>query len=81
MIKEQVVRPNWDRIASIFWMLLVFMLLILAVCCLNACAPRMCRRTPITITSHPTKPRPAGRVTVGCDDQVVTDILADEVVP
>lgn len=81
MIKEQIVRPNWDRVAAIFWLLLVFMLTVLAVCCMTACGPHMCKRTPIVITSHPTKPRPAGRVTVGCDGEVVTEILADEVQP
>lgn len=77
MVKDQVVRPNWERVSVIFWMLLVFVLAVLV----TACGPRMCKRTPIVITSHPVKPRPAGRVTVGCDDEVVADILADEVVP
>ena len=75
-MKEQVVIPNWERVSVIFWMLLTLVLATLV-----ACTPRMCRKTDIVITSHPTKPRPAGRVTVGCDDQVVTDILADEVAP
>lgn len=77
MTSEQVIKPNWERVSVIFWTLLVFVLAVLA----TACAPRMCKRSPIVITSHPTKPRPAGRVTVGCDDQTVADILADEVVP
>lgn len=77
MVKEQIIKPNWERVSVIFWTLLVFVLAVLV----TACGPRMCKRTPIVITSHPVKPRPAGRVTVGCDDEVVADVLADEVVP
>jgi hypothetical protein len=77
MTTDQIVKPNWRRVLAIFAALLAFMLVVLC----TACAPRMCKRTPIVITSHPTKPRPAGRVTVSCDDQTVADILADEVVP
>lgn len=76
MTREQIVRPNWSRVA---WILTVG--LAAGLIGLSACGPRICKRTPITITTHPTKPRPAGRVTVGCDDQVVSDILADEVAP
>ena len=79
MVKEQIVIPNWERVAVIFWVLFNFMLLVLFLTCTTACGPRMCKRTPIVITSHPTKPKPAGRVTVGCDDKVVDEILADEV--
>lgn len=81
MIKDQIVRPNWERVTAIFWLLLVFALSVIAVSCLTACGPRMCKSTPIVITSHPTKPKPAGRITIGCDDKVVEEILADEVAP
>lgn len=70
-----------ERVVAVFWLLLVFALSVVAVSCLTACGARQCKRVPITITSHPTKPKPAGRVTVGCDDAVVTEILADEVLP
>lgn len=79
MIKEQIVRPNWERVSIIFWVLFDLVLLVLLLSCMTACGPRMCKRTPIVITSHPIKPKPAGRVTVGCDDKVVDEILADEV--
>jgi hypothetical protein len=75
MVKDQVVRPNWKRVSVIFWTLLVFVLAVLV----TACGPRMCKQTPIVITSHPTKPKPAGRVTIGCDGEIVSEILADEV--
>lgn len=81
MVKDQIIRPDWNRVAAIFWLLLVFVLSVLAVSCLTACGPRQCKRTPIVITSHPTRPKPAGRVTIGCDDKVVTEIIADEVLP
>jgi hypothetical protein len=77
MTSEQVIKPNWERVSILFWTLLVFVLVVLA----TACAPRMCKRVPIVITSHPTKPKPAGRVTVGCDGEIVSEILADEVLP
>lgn len=70
-----------ERIASIFWLLVVLVLSIVAVSCLAACGAKQCKRVPITITSHPLKPKPAGRVTVGCDGEVVSEILADEVQP
>jgi hypothetical protein len=70
-----------ERVVSIFWLLLVFILSLVAVSCLTACGAKQCKRVPITITSHPTKPKPAGRVTVGCDGEVVSEILADEVLP
>lgn len=75
-MKEQVVIPNWERVSVIFWMLLVLVLTTLV-----ACSPRMCRKADIVITSHPTKPRPAGRVTVDCDGRVVSELLAEEVKP
>lgn len=81
MTRDQIVRPTWERVAAIFWLLLVLLLSVLAVSCLTACGAKQCKKVPIVITSHPTKPKPAGRVTVGCDDAVVTEILADEVQP
>lgn len=81
MTRDQVVRPTWERVIAIFWLLLVLTLAVLFVSCLTACGARQCKKTPIVITSHPTKPKPAGRVTVGCDDQVIADIEADEVLP
>lgn len=81
MVKDQIVRPNWERVAAIFWLLLVLVLTVLAVSCMTACGAKQCKRVPITITSHPTKPKPAGRVTVGCDGEVAAEILADEVQP
>lgn len=81
MTRDQVIRPNWDRVVAIFWLLLVFSLALVAVSCLTACGAKQCKQVPIVITSHPTKPKPAGRVTVGCDDEVVSEILADEVLP
>lgn len=79
--RDTVVKPTWERAIAIFWLLLVFGLAVLAVSCLTACGARQCKKTPIVITSHPTKPKPAGRVTISCDDQVVADIEADEVLP
>jgi hypothetical protein len=32
------------------------------------------------IDKHPSKPRPAGRIVVGCDGRVVVTIDADEIV-
>lgn len=81
MIKDQIVKPNWERVAAIFWLLLVLLLSVLAVSCLTACGAKQCKKVPIVITSHPTKPKPAGRVTIGCDDKVVTEIIAEEVLP
>lgn len=78
MTDAQIVKPNWHRVAVIFC--IVFAVVFSVLCC-TSCAPRMCKRTPITITSHPTKPRPAGRVTVGCDGKPVAEIEADEVLP
>lgn len=53
---------------------------LLAACLLcAACGPTQCKRTPIVITSHPILPKPAGRVTIGCDGKVQTEILADNV--
>lgn len=79
--RDTVVKPTWERAIAIFWLLLVFVLCLLAVSCLTACGARQCKSVPIKITSHPTKPKPAGRVTVGCDGQLVADIEADEVMP
>lgn len=70
-----------ERLVVFFWMLLVFVLAVVAVSCLTACGPRLCKKTNITISPHPAKPRPAGRITVGCDDEVVSEIVADEVQP
>lgn len=81
MTREQVAKPTWERVIAIFWMLLVLTLAVLCVSCLTACGARQCKQVPITITTHPTKPKPAGRVTVGCDGDVVSEILADEVLP
>lgn len=81
MLKAQIVSPNWQRVCTIFWALFDLVLLVIVLLCTAACGTRQCKRVPITITSHPVKPKPAGRVTVGCDDKVVTDILADEVLP
>ena len=81
MIKEQIIRPDWNRVASIFWLLLVLALSVLAVSCLTACGAKQCRQVPITIGPHPTKGKPAGRVTVSCDGEVVDEIVADEVLP
>lgn len=78
--RETVVKPTWERVVAIFWLLFVLSLAVLAVSCMTACGARQCKSAPIVITSHPTKPRPAGRVTVGCDGAVVADIEADEVV-
>lgn len=77
--RDTVVRPTWDRVVAIFWLLLVLALAVLAVSCLTACGARQCKTVPIVITSHPTKPKPAGRVTVGCDGDVITEVIADEV--
>lgn len=76
-----IVRPTWERVTAIFWLLLVLGLALVAVSCLTACGARQCKQVPIKITSHPTKPKPAGRVTVGCDGELITEILADEVAP
>jgi hypothetical protein len=81
MTRDQIVRPHWERVAAIFWLLIVLVLSLVAVSCLTACGAKQCKRVPITITSHPLKPKPAGRVTVGCDGEVVSEILADEVLP
>ncbi len=70
-----------ERVVAVFWLVIVFALSVVAVSCLTACGARQCKRVPITITSHPTKPKPAGRVTVGCDDAIAAEILADEVLP
>lgn len=70
-----------ERVVAVCWLLLVFVLSVVAVSCLTACGARQCKRVPITITSHPTKPKPAGRVTVSCDDAIAAEILADEVLP
>jgi hypothetical protein len=43
------------------------------------CGPTQCKRVPILISSHPTAPKPAGRVTVGCDGRVLVDIEAEKV--
>jgi hypothetical protein len=72
---------NCERVSSIFWLLVVLVLSLVAVSCLTACGARQCKKVPIVITTHPTKPKPAGRVTVGCDGEVVSEILADEVLP
>lgn len=53
--------------------------LLAAVVLCTACGPMQCKQTPVVITSHPTMPKPAGRITVGCDGKVVVDILADKV--
>lgn len=78
---NSVVRPTWERVIAVFWLLLVLLLAVLAVSCLTACGAHQCKNVPIVITSHPTKPKPAGRVTVGCDGKVITEIIADEVGP
>ena len=49
---------------------------------LSGCSgPLQCKRVPIVVDKHPIKPKPAGRVAVGCDGQVVLVIDADEVLP
>jgi len=55
------------------------LLLLCAVGFAASCGATRCKQTPIVIVSHPTKPRPAGRVTVGCDGKVLADIVADEI--
>lgn len=45
----------------------------------TGCGPTQCKRVPILISSHPTAPKPAGRVTVGCDGRVLVDIEAEKV--
>lgn len=79
--RDAVVRPTWERVVALFWLLLVLALSLLAVSCLTACGARQCKQAPIVITTHPTKPKPAGRVTVGCDGEIISEILADEVLP
>jgi hypothetical protein len=70
-----------ERVVSIFWLLLVFVLSVVAVSCLTACGARQCKRASVTISNHPARPKPAGRVTVGCDGEPVADIEANEVLP
>lgn len=79
--RDAVVRPTWERVIAVFWLLLVLAVALVAVALLNGCGARQCKTVPITITNHPSKPKPAGRVTVGCDGQIVADIEADEVQP
>lgn len=79
--RDTVRRPNWERVVAIFWLLLVLALVVLAVSCLTACGAKQCKKTAIIITNHPTKPKPAGRITVGCDDELAAEIIADEVQP
>jgi len=70
-----------ERVVAVFWMLLVLALSVVAVSCLTACGARQCKRASVTISNHPTRPKPAGRVTVGCDGEPVADIEAEEVLP
>ena len=48
--------------------------------CLSGCGATMqCKRAAIVVTSHPSKPRPAGVVRVDCDGKLVAEIVAGEV--
>jgi hypothetical protein len=55
-------------------------LLAIAICVhLTGCGARQCRDVQIVVTSHPSKPRPSGRVLVGCDGKVLVDVEAERV--
>lgn len=55
-------------------------LLLVAVVLSGCSGPIRCAKVPIVIERHPTKPKPAGLVTVGCDGRLVLQVQADEVV-
>jgi hypothetical protein len=43
------------------------------------CGPSICQKATIEITAHPSKPSPAGTVTVRCDGAEKSVVVADEV--
>lgn len=54
---------------------------LLVVCLLSACGGAIkCVKAPIAINKLGDRPKPAGRVVVGCDGKVLVEIEADEVV-
>jgi len=52
----------------------------LALALAGCSGPVRCERAAIVVERHPSRPKPAGRIFVGCDGRVVVVLDADEVV-
>ena len=46
---------------------------------LTHCGPSLCSKATIEVTAHPSKPSPAGTITVKCDGKEKAIVVTDEV--
>jgi hypothetical protein len=73
--------PFAERLLLAIAHLLAAVCVLAVIAALNSCGARQCRNVQIVVAPHPSQPRPAGRVMVGCDGRLLLEVDAQQVGP